>query len=164
FDAFVGDTPRLDTSAHKAKAQLALKVKRQPPSRSKLKESLGGGQQTANLQDEDSEDGVLNRESSAMYLTKTLETSGKLPLPCLDDADRKCEKPEKRESTESPLESSPSASTHSSPVHKPNNENSTAATRSPPPEGMTPNSPQGYLKNVKQKETKGKGKETKGKI
>ncbi|NWW99353.1 NEB1 protein, partial [Caloenas nicobarica] len=50
FDAFVGDTPRLDTSAHKAKARLALKVKRQPPSRSKLKESLGAGQQTANLQ------------------------------------------------------------------------------------------------------------------
>ncbi|NWH31906.1 NEB1 protein, partial [Chloropsis hardwickii] len=50
FDACVGDTPRLDTSAHKAKAQLALKVKRQPPSRSKLKESLGGGQQPANLQ------------------------------------------------------------------------------------------------------------------
>ncbi|NXP43786.1 NEB1 protein, partial [Heliornis fulica] len=50
FDAFVGDTPRLDTSAHKAKAQLALKVKRQPPSRSKLKESLGAGQQTATLQ------------------------------------------------------------------------------------------------------------------
>ncbi|NXW69463.1 NEB1 protein, partial [Hirundo rustica] len=50
FDAFVGDTPRLDTSAHKAKAQLALKVKRQPPSRSKLKESLGGGPQTADLQ------------------------------------------------------------------------------------------------------------------
>ncbi|NXK22885.1 NEB1 protein, partial [Arenaria interpres] len=50
FDAFVGDTPRLDTSAHKAKAQLALKVKRQPPSRSKLKESLGAGQQTANPQ------------------------------------------------------------------------------------------------------------------
>lgn len=50
FDAFVGDTPRLDTSAHKAKAQLALKVKRQPPSRSKLKETLGAGQQTANVQ------------------------------------------------------------------------------------------------------------------
>lgn len=161
FDAFVGDTPRLDTSAHKAKAQLALKVKRQPPSRSKLKESLGGAQQTANLQDEDSEDHVLNRESSSVYLTKSLETSEKLPLPCLDDADRKSEKPEKRESTESPLESSPSASTHSSPVHKPNNENSTTTTRSPPPEGMTPNSPQGYLKNVKQREAKGKGKEAK---
>ncbi|KAI1237167.1 hypothetical protein IHE44_0014423 [Lamprotornis superbus] len=161
FDVFVGDTPRLDTSAHKAKAQLALKVKRQPPSRSKLKESLGGGQQTANLQDEDSEDSVLNRESSTMNLTKTLETSEKLPFPCLDDADRKSEKPEKRESTESPLESSPSASTQSSPVHKPSNENSTTTTRSPPPEGMTPNSPQGYLKNVKQREAKGKGKEAK---
>ncbi|KFO93833.1 Neurabin-1, partial [Buceros rhinoceros silvestris] len=50
FDAFVGETPRLDTSAHKAKAQLALKVKRQPPSRSKLKETLGAGQHTANVQ------------------------------------------------------------------------------------------------------------------
>ncbi|XP_014735650.1 PREDICTED: neurabin-1-like isoform X2 [Sturnus vulgaris] len=161
FDAFVGDTPRLDTSAHRAKAQLALKVKRQPPSRSKLKESLGGGQQTANLQDEDSEDSVLNRESSTMNLTKTLETSEKLPFLCLDDADRKSEKPEKRESTESPLESSPSASTQSSPVHKPSIENSTTTTRSPPPEGMTPSSPQGYLKNVKQREAKGKGKEAK---
>ncbi|XP_071417919.1 neurabin-2-like isoform X1 [Pithys albifrons albifrons] len=158
FDACVGDTPRLDTSAHKAKAQLALKVKRQPPSRSKLKESLGTGQETANLQDEDSEGTVINREPSTMYLTKTLETSEKLPLP---DTDRKCEKPEKSESTESPLESSPSASTHSSPVHKPNNENSSTTPHSPPPEEMTPSSPQGYLKNVKQRETKGKGKEAK---
>ncbi|XP_027666387.2 neurabin-1-like isoform X1 [Falco cherrug] len=157
FDAFVGDTPRLDTSAHKAKAQLALKVKRQPPSRSKLKESLGAGQQTANLQDEDSEDTVLNRELSTVYLTKALETSEKLTFPRLDDIDRKSEKPEQTENTESPLESSPSASTHSSPVHKPNNENSTTTTRSPPPEEMAPNSPQGYPKNVKQKETKGKG-------
>uniref|UniRef100_A0A8C8AP09 Neurabin-1 n=1 Tax=Otus sunia TaxID=257818 RepID=A0A8C8AP09_9STRI len=161
FDAFVGDTPRLDTSAHKAKAQLALKVKRQPPSRSKLKESLGAGQQTANLQDEDSEDTVLNRELPTMYLTKTLETSEKLTLPRLDDIDQKSEKPEQTESTESPLESSPSASTHSSPVHKPNNENSTTTTCSPPPEEMAPNSPQGYPKNVKQREAKGKGKEAK---
>ncbi|XP_068264147.1 neurabin-2-like isoform X6 [Nyctibius grandis] len=161
FDAFVGDTPRLDTSAHKAKAQLALKVKRQPPSRSKLKESLGAGQQTANLQDEDSEDTVLNRELSTVYLTKTLETSEKLTLPHLDDIDQKSEKPEQTESTESPLESSPSASTHSSPVHKPNNENSTTTTHSPPPEEMAPNSPRGYPKNVKQREAKGKGKETK---
>ncbi|XP_061861107.1 neurabin-1-like isoform X2 [Colius striatus] len=161
FDAFVGDTPRLDTSAHKAKAQLALKVKRQPPSRSKLKESLGAGQQTANLQDEESEDTVVTRELSTAYLTKTLETSEKLTLPHLDGLDRKSEKLEQIESTESPLESSPSASTHSSPVHKPSNENSTTTTHSPPPEEMTPNSPQGYSKNVKQRETKGKGKESK---
>ncbi|XP_075287051.1 neurabin-2 isoform X4 [Opisthocomus hoazin] len=161
FDAFVGDTPRLDTSAHKAKAQLALKVKRQPPSRSKLKESLGAGQQTAILQDGDSEDAVLTREISTLCLTKTLETSEKLTLPCLDDIDRKNEKPEQTESTESPLESSPSASTHSSPVHKPNNENSTTTTHSSPPEEMALNSPQGYPKNVKQREAKGKGKEAK---
>ncbi|KAM6071078.1 neurabin-2-like isoform 2-T3 [Chlamydotis macqueenii] len=161
FDAFVGDTPRLDTSANKAKAQLALKVKRQPPSRSKLKESLGAGQQTANLQGEDSEDIALNRELSTVYLTKTLETSEKLTLQRLDDTDRKSEKPEQTESTESPLESSPSASTHSSPVHKPSNEKSTTTTRSPPPEEMAPNSPQGYSKNVKQREAKGKGKEAK---
>ncbi|KAM6268500.1 neurabin-1-like isoform 2-T6 [Porphyrio hochstetteri] len=161
FDAFVGDTPRLDTSAHKAKAQLALKVKRQPPSRSKLKESLGAAQQTATLQDEDSEDTILSRELSAVYLTKTLETSEKLPLPCLDDIDQRSEKLEQTESTESPLGSSPSASTQSSPVHKPSNENSTTATHSPPPEEMAPNSPQGYPKNVKQREAKGKGKEAK---
>lgn len=50
FDTFVGDPPRLDTSAHKAKAQLALKVKRQPPSRSKLKESLGTKEKDRNSQ------------------------------------------------------------------------------------------------------------------
>lgn len=36
----VPETERLDTSAHRAKGQLAQKAKRQPPSRSKLKESL----------------------------------------------------------------------------------------------------------------------------
>nr|XP_013816137.1 PREDICTED: neurabin-1-like isoform X1 [Apteryx mantelli mantelli] len=161
FDAFVGDTPRLDTSAHKAKAQLALKVKRQPPSRSKLKESLGAGQQTADLQDEDSEDTIHNKELPAVYLTKTLEITEKLTLSRLDDIDQKSEKPEPAESTESPLESSPSASAQSSPVHKPNNENSMSTTHSPPSEEMVPNSPQGYPRNVKQREAKGKGKEAK---
>ncbi|XP_054030426.1 neurabin-1 isoform X1 [Dryobates pubescens] len=161
FDAFVGDTPRLDTSAHKAKAQLALKVKRQPPSRSKLKESLGAGHQAANLQDEDSEGTVSNRELSTVYLTKTLETNENLTLPHLVNIDQKSEKAEQKESAESPVESSPSASTHSSPVHKPNNENSTTTARSPPPEDMVLNSPPGYSKNLKQRESKGKGKEAK---
>ncbi|XP_035752067.1 neurabin-1 [Egretta garzetta] len=158
FDAFVGDTPRLDTSAHKAKAQLALKVKRQPPSRSKLKESLGAGQQTTNLQDEDSEDSALNRELSTAYLTKTVETSEKLTLPRLDDIDRKSEKPEQTESTESPLESSPSASTHSSPVHKPNNENSATTTRSPPPEEMAPKEKKNEDRTVETNEGTSSGK------
>lgn len=36
----VPETERLDTSAHRAKGLLAQKAGRQPPSRSKLKESL----------------------------------------------------------------------------------------------------------------------------
>ncbi|KAM8806537.1 neurabin-1-like [Eudromia elegans] len=163
FDAFVGDTPRLDTSAHKAKAQLALKVKRQPPSRSKLKETLGAGQQTANLQDEDSEDIIHNKEPSGVYLGKALEITEKLTLSRVDDIDRKSEKPEPTESTESPLESSPSASTQSSPVHKANNGNSTSSTHSPPSEEMVPSSPPGFPTNIKQREAKGKGKEAKEK-
>lgn len=36
----IPETVRLDTSAHKAKGLLAQKARRQPPSRTKLKESL----------------------------------------------------------------------------------------------------------------------------
>ncbi|XP_043381434.1 neurabin-1-like isoform X3 [Chelonia mydas] len=161
FDTFMGDTPRLDTSAHKAKAQLALKVKRQPPSRSKLKESLETGQQKSDLQDEDTEDAIHNREIGTARQVKSLEITEKLTLSQLNDADQRIEKPEPVESTESVLESSPSVSTHSSPVHKPNNENSTSTTHSPPSDDITPSSPQSYSKNVRHRESKGKGREAK---
>ncbi|XP_069009923.1 neurabin-2 isoform X2 [Embiotoca jacksoni] len=42
WSELVPETERLDTSAHRAKGLLARKAKRQPPSRSKLKESLAG--------------------------------------------------------------------------------------------------------------------------
>ncbi|KAH1184742.1 neurabin-1-like isoform X2 [Mauremys mutica] len=161
FDTFMGDTPRLDTSAHKAKAQLALKVKRQPPSRSKLKESLGIGQQKSTLQDEDIEDAIHNREIGTACQVKSLEVTEKLTLSQLNDADQRIEKSEPVESTESLLESSPSVSTHSSPTHKPNNENSTCTTYSPPSDDVTPSSPQAYFKNVRHRESKGKGREAK---
>lgn len=161
FDTFMGDTPRLDTSAHKAKAQLALKVKRQPPSRSKLKESLGTGQQKSALQDEDIEDAIHNREIGTACQVKSLEVTEKLTLSQLNDADQRIEKSEPVESTESLLESSPSVSTHSSPTHKPNNENSTSTTYSPPSDDVTPSSPQAYFKNVRHRESKGKGREAK---
>ncbi|XP_034641276.1 neurabin-1-like isoform X1 [Trachemys scripta elegans] len=161
FDTFMGDTPRLDTSAHKAKAQLALKVKRQPPSRSKLKESLGTGQQKSVLQDEDTEDAIPNREIGTACQVKSLEVTEKLTLSQLNNADQRIEKFEPVESTESLLESSPSVSTHSSPIHKPNNENNTSTTHSPPSDDVTPSSPQAYSKNVKHRESKGKGREAK---
>lgn len=40
WSELVPETERLDTSAHRAKGQLAQKAKRQPPSRNKLKENL----------------------------------------------------------------------------------------------------------------------------
>ncbi|XP_030436473.1 neurabin-1-like isoform X2 [Gopherus evgoodei] len=161
FDTFMGDTPRLDTSAHKAKAQLALKVKRQPPSRSKLKESLGAGQQKSVLQDEDTDDAIHNREIGSACQVKSFEVTEKLTLSQLNDADQRIEKSEPVESTESLLESSPSVSTHSSPTHKPSNENSTSTTYSPPSDDVTPSSPQAYSKNVRHRESKGRGREAK---
>uniref|UniRef100_A0A6I8NPB2 Neurabin-1 n=1 Tax=Ornithorhynchus anatinus TaxID=9258 RepID=A0A6I8NPB2_ORNAN len=156
FDAFVGDTPRLDTSAHKAKAQLALKVKRQPPSRTKLKESLGTGQQSINLQDEDLDDTTQNNEF-CITQSKVLEgTEKRLILPQQPDVDdQKIEKPEQAGSTDSLLECSPSVSTHSSPVHKINQDSSKNPT---PGESAIQSSSPG---NSKLRESKGKGKETK---
>lgn len=40
WSELVPETERLDTSAHRAKGLLAQKAKRQPPSRTKLKEGL----------------------------------------------------------------------------------------------------------------------------
>uniref|UniRef100_A0A8D0L897 Neurabin-1 n=1 Tax=Sphenodon punctatus TaxID=8508 RepID=A0A8D0L897_SPHPU len=158
FDAFLGDTPRLDTSVHKAKAQLALKVKRQPPSRSRLKECLGAGQKDVNLQDEDTDDTVQN---IGFYTDKPLEVTEKLTLSQLNEVEQRTEKPEPAENTDSLLESSPSISAHSSPIHKPNYDNSRTAPPLPPNDDAAPSSPSGYSRNVKQRESKGKEREVK---
>ncbi|XP_061464464.1 neurabin-1-like isoform X2 [Rhineura floridana] len=153
FDTFVGDTPRLDTSAHKAKAQLALKVKRQPPSWSKLKESLGSGQKDTNTQDVDDNDD--NIEESIQ--SKSSEVTEKISSSQQSDVDQR-DKREHSESTDSLLESSPSASVHSSPVYKPHTVNSPETTHSASNDDRTPYSPSGYCRNVQHRESKGKGR------
>ncbi|XP_044274315.1 neurabin-2-like [Varanus komodoensis] len=158
FDTFVGDTPRLDTSAHKAKAQLALKVKRQPPSRSKLKESLGAGQKDANSQDVDDDDNDDYIQENIQ--NKSSEVTEKITSSQQSDVDQRVNKQECAENTYSLLESSPSVSVHSSPVYKPHTENNSGSTQSAPNDDTTPNSP-GYCRNVKQRESKGKGKSNK---
>ncbi|XP_060113328.1 neurabin-1-like isoform X2 [Heteronotia binoei] len=152
FDVFLGDTSRLDTSAHKAKAQLALKVKRQPPSRSKRKESLGDGLKDTNSQDDDSEETVQSKFS---------EVTEKLTSPQRNDVDERVDKYERAESTDSLLESSPSVSVHSSPIYKPHIENSSGNAHSTSNDDATLSCPSGYCRNVKQRESKGKGKESK---
>nr|XP_060635129.1 neurabin-1-like isoform X1 [Anolis sagrei ordinatus] len=154
FDTCVGDTPRLDTSAHKAKAQLALKVKRQPPSRSKLKESLGAGQKDIHSQSlEDKNDEI----EEAVAIGSSLVTE-KITSSQQSDVDQSTDKHECAETTESLLESSPSISVHSSPIYKPHTESSSGVTQPAPNDDTTPNSPSGYGRNVKSRESKGKGK------
>ncbi|XP_042320062.1 neurabin-1-like isoform X2 [Sceloporus undulatus] len=154
FDNFVGDTPRLDTSAHKAKAQLALKVKRQPPSRSKLKESLGAGQKDINSQSVDDNNGETEENSGIGSSTVT----EKITSSQQSDTDQSTDKHECGESTESLLESSPSVSVNSSPVYKPHTESNPGVTQPAHNDDTTPNSPSGYCRNVKYRESKGKGK------
>ncbi|XP_066468336.1 neurabin-2-like isoform X2 [Tiliqua scincoides] len=161
FDTFVGNTPRLDTSAHKAKAQLALKVKRQPPSRAKLKESLEARQKDAISQDvvddddDDDDHAENNIQRKPSYVTEKLTSSQQ------NDVDQRVDKGGRAESTDSLLESSPSVSVHSSPVYKPCTENSPGTTRSAASHDATSSSPSGYCRNVKLRESKGKGRETK---
>ncbi|XP_077175828.1 neurabin-1-like isoform X2 [Paroedura picta] len=152
FDVFLEDTSRLDTSAHKAKAQLALKVKRQPPSRSKRKESLGAGLKDASSQDGDSEENAQGKVSEAAEKLTSLQQN---------DVDERVDKYERAESTDSLLESSPSASVHSSPTYKTHTENSSGNTHPPSNDDATLSSSSGYCKNVKQRESKVKGKENK---
>lgn len=155
FDAFVGNTPRLDTSAHKAKAQLALKVKRQPPSRAKLKESLEARQKDANPLDADDDHTEDNLQSKSPDVIEKLTSSQQ------NDVDLRVDKGGRAESTDSLLELSPSDSVHSSPVYKPCTENSPGTIRSAPSNDASSSSPTGYCRNVKLRESKGKGRENK---
>ncbi|XP_020662341.3 neurabin-1 isoform X1 [Pogona vitticeps] len=155
FDTFVGDTPRLDTSAHKAKAQLALKVKRQPPSRSKLKESLGVGQKERNSQSMDDCEAEETIQVKSSEVTEMITTSQQ------SDVDQKANNHERAGSTDSLLDSSPTISVHSSPVCKPHTEGSPGAAQQISNDDTAPNSPSGYCRNAKHRESKGKGKANK---
>uniref|UniRef100_A0A1W7RFE1 Neurabin-1 n=1 Tax=Agkistrodon contortrix contortrix TaxID=8713 RepID=A0A1W7RFE1_AGKCO len=151
FDTFVGDPPRLDTSAHKAKAQLALKVKRQPPSRSKLKESLGAKQTDRNSQD-------INDDTKEDTLSKFSDVTEKVISSQQSDTDKKNDKLECAENSDLSLEPSPPVSVHSSPVYKLQTEDIAGISQSLPNDDSAPNSPAGYCRNIKQRESKGKGK------
>ncbi|XP_032065541.1 neurabin-1-like isoform X2 [Thamnophis elegans] len=150
FDTFVGDIPRLDTSAHKAKAQLALKVKRQPPSRSKLKESLGAKQKDRISQD-------INDDTEENTLSKFPDVTEKVISSQQRDTD-KDDKLECAENSDLSLEPSPPLSVHSSPVYKLQTEETAGISQPVPNDDSTPNSSAGYCRNVKQRESKGKGK------
>ncbi|KAK1166137.1 neurabin-1 isoform X1 [Acipenser oxyrinchus oxyrinchus] len=163
LDDLVPETVRLDTSANKAKAQLSLKAKRQPPSRNKLRETLGTGDQNGK---ENNESAVTQSEAlcvqNEMASTKAIQETLSLSLTRSYSGDRqKTGKPEVAENTQSRPEPSWTAPPQASPLHRTNNEDSVSPSQSTSKETSSPNSPTGFLRNVKKRESKGKGKEAK---
>ncbi|XP_030065060.1 neurabin-1 [Microcaecilia unicolor] len=166
FDACVRETPRLDTSAHKAKAQLALKVKRHPPTRLKMRESLANDQQNLSMKDEDEGRSIQCGEHCTSLEILSFEEREESMCSSLfhDIDDEMTGKPEPAESIDSLLESSPYISSHSSPVHSPKTENSIGKSLFND-ETEDFSSQTEYSKNANQTESKGKDdKKIEGKI
>ncbi|KAM3917473.1 neurabin-1-like isoform 2-T2 [Leptodactylus fuscus] len=153
FDACVGEIQRLDTSAHRAKAQLALKVKRQRPSRNKLKEQSAGKEQKLYPEEDEAEETLQSETVSPCE--KTDDSEDQLGS---QDEEQRIEKSQAAESLGSLLESNPSISTSSSPAHRTNTETILTSSQSPTGEGLAQSSSGGYIRNTKLRESKGKGK------
>lgn len=94
--------------------------------------------------------------------SKSSEVTEKLTLSLQNDLDQKVDKSECVENIDSFLESSPSVSVHSSPAYKPHTESSAGIIQSPPNDDATTSSPSEYRRNVRHRESKGKGRENKG--
>ncbi|XP_052004404.1 neurabin-1-like isoform X2 [Xyrauchen texanus] len=79
----IPETERLDTSALRARAHLAQRSKRQPPSRSKLKETLSspvGPAQDDDDDDDDDDDGSESRSPDSPPRCRSIQESLSLPL------------------------------------------------------------------------------------
>ncbi|XP_042192013.1 neurabin-1 [Callorhinchus milii] len=167
FDEAVPETERLDTSSHKARAQLALKVKRQPPSRLKLKEYLAAGEECGSLQEGEEEEEEKEKQKDPIEQSEALcLQSNACSLQANEENTSVKEEPldEKSDmeaSTTSLLDQSSSTSPCSSPAHKAVNESSTSSNQSPSRKTSSSGSSKSFLRNIKKRESKGKGKESK---
>ncbi|XP_062258051.1 neurabin-1 isoform X1 [Platichthys flesus] len=152
----VPETERLDTSAHRAKGLLAQKAKRQPPSRTKLKESLTVTSTHSQETEEDDE----QEEPESPRRRRSIQESLSLPLTACYPGNGQKDKPsEAREGSRSKVELSSSPSM--SPSQGDSIESSGSPSLSPPKDGSSPHSPSGFMRNAKKRESKGKGKDSK---
>ncbi|XP_068185588.1 neurabin-1 isoform X2 [Antennarius striatus] len=156
WNELVPETERLDTSAHREKGLLAQKAKRQPPSRSKLKESLavtsGHTQETEEEEDHEEQESPTRRRS--------LQESLSIPVPVCYPGNVKKDSPGETggiSGSKSELASSPSLSASLGESV----ESGGSPSLSPPKETMSTHSPSGFMRNVKKRESKGKGKDHK---
>ncbi|XP_028292483.1 neurabin-1 isoform X2 [Gouania willdenowi] len=142
----VPETERLDTSAHRAKGLLAQKAKRQPPSRSKIKESFKG----TSHQSQETEEKDEQTEQETPLRRRSIQESLFLPVAvgCPGNTEASRSKAE--------LSSSPSLS----PL-----QGDSIGSGSPPLSPLKHNSslqsPTDSTHNVKKRESKGKGKDSK---
>uniref|UniRef100_A0A3B3Z459 PDZ domain-containing protein n=1 Tax=Poecilia mexicana TaxID=48701 RepID=A0A3B3Z459_9TELE len=148
----VPETTRLDTSAQKAKCRLAQMSRRQAPTRSKLKEGLA--EPAHHSQDEQEEQESAGRRQST-------QESPALPVDiCHPGNGQKDDPGETGDTSKSKLEMSSSPSL--SPSLGDSAECCSNPSLSSPKHTSSPHSPPGLMRNVKKRESKGKGKELKG--
>ncbi|XP_041857882.1 LOW QUALITY PROTEIN: neurabin-1 [Melanotaenia boesemani] len=156
WNELVPKTKRLDTSAHRAKGQLAQKAKRQPPSRNKLKESLAVTKSHSQETEEEDE----QEEQESVRRRRSIQESLSLPVPtCYPENEQKDDPGETRgvSRTKAEVSSSPSLS----PSQGESVENSGSPPLSPSKHSSSPHSPSALMRSVKKRESKGKGKELK---
>ncbi|KAI4871956.1 hypothetical protein NFI96_004169 [Prochilodus magdalenae] len=134
----VPETERLDTSAHRAKGQLAQKAKRQPPSRSKLREGFSSPAYPPQVEEDESPSEVPCRRR------RSVQESLSLPVSICHPTNGQREEPSSR----------PVGVLSS---HRASADSTESSTISPPKDS----SPSGFLRNVKKRESKGKNKEIK---
>ncbi|KAM4731650.1 neurabin-1 isoform 2-T2 [Anableps anableps] len=152
----VPETTRLDTSAQRAKCRLAQMSRRQAPSRNKLKESLTGP--SRHSQETEEEDEQEEQESPG----RQRSTQESLALPvnvCHPGNGQKDDPGETRDPSKSKAELSSSPSL--SPSLGDSVESSSSPSLSSPKHTSSPHSPSTFMRNVKKRESKGKGKELK---
>ncbi|KAL3969972.1 chromobox protein 5 [Sarotherodon galilaeus] len=150
------ETERLNTSAHREKALLAQKSKRQPPSRSKLKESLAVA--SSYSQESDGEDEQEELESPCRR--RSIQESLSLPVPVFYPGNGQKDDPgETKDGSRSKGEHSNSPSL--SPSQGESVESIGSPSLSPPKRSSSPQSPSGITRNAKKRESKGKIKESK---
>ncbi|XP_054887497.1 neurabin-1 isoform X2 [Poeciliopsis prolifica] len=150
----VPETTRLDTSAQKAKCRLAQMSRRQAPTRSKLKEGLA---EPTHLSQETEEEDEQEEQESARRRQSTQESPA-LPVDVCHPGqkDNPCET-EDASKSKLELSNSPSLSQSLGDSVK----SCSSPSLSSPKHTSSPQSPSGFTRNVKKRESKGKGKELK---
>ncbi|KAG9349503.1 hypothetical protein JZ751_027948, partial [Albula glossodonta] len=147
----IPETERLDTSAHRAKGQLAQKAKRQLPSRSRLRETLGPSTSQAPANEEDA-----TEEQESPQTKRSIMEVLSLPVPVPYLASPQTSQTvhslgNKKSETE--LSSAPPPSMQA--THNRDSAGSSPSL-SPFTDTPSPHSPSGLLRSIKKSESKAK--------